>query len=160
MRSGLKFALGATALVLTACSNQAPSPGDDVLGLEPAASNVRCIVNAYGTLPDGDRFAAHANDFRDGSSVGHVIHLTGDDVFQGSVSQSDCFINGSSLAVLLGDGRWNGEPGYTFTVAATHDAPDEYEFTVYDTMSNLIYQSPTSVPGNVPTSGDIVVEGF
>ncbi|MCZ7685438.1 MAG: hypothetical protein M5U28_44345 [Sandaracinaceae bacterium] len=83
--------------------------------------------------------------------------ITVRDTFVGTVDSLTCFINGSSLALLSGEGTWNGATGYTFDLAATDDSPDEYEIIIYDSSLTVVYSTPTSAPGNQPTSGDITV---
>lgn len=101
-----------------------------------------------------------------GHGRGHDRHdhgcttTTERDTFVGTVDSLTCFINGSSLALVSGEGTWNGMPGYSFDVAATDNSPDEYEITIYDPSLTVVYSTPTSAPGNQPDSGDIVVVGL
>lgn len=114
------------------------------------------------------RGVGHEED-GEGLGLGHDQHdhdegdcttITERDTLVGSVVTMSCFIDGSSLAVLSGTGTWNGVAGYTFDLAVTDDAPDEYEIIIRDPSMSIVYATPTSAPANVPDSGDIVVVGL
>ena len=73
--------------------------------------------------------------------------------FVGSAEEVFCFINGGNLGDVRGPGTWNGQSGYSFSLAVQDSVfGDSYRFSVWDSDGNPVYQTAEH-----PNSGDIVV---
>lgn len=90
-----------------------------------------------------------------GNGYGHDKHHTGTatDVFEGTVENVACFINGHAIGEVSGTGSWNGISGYTFEAEVSTSAlGDSYSITIYDASSAVVYTTT-----DVPATGTISV---